>query len=370
MDKTLWQKLPCGILLKNAPTLDTLCETYKVDVEELGYNKYEIYNLDNLQSDPMIIGYFKLFTNELIAIHRTDNIVMTSKDIDLFLEELFKFTLTDEENYINEGISNKGISQKYIETTFNTLAKNNSLSNGKYVFEFSDGFLCNFRQASRLSAYAREFLDVEGYMQEANTWYHGDMDNIFSEINLHASCLVNIPYEILTSSIVKNKFSYPNGLCNFIAMAFHYNIEDIDFKDLLNSLHGNYDVLENNSYSIKIKAYGEVFSNYTSYSDLIEDRTSNLGYIYVMVNPSLPNLVKIGKTKRNPSDRAKELSSATGVPTPFIVVYEKEFHNCDRAEKEVHDILTARGYRTNESREFFTVPIPEAIDTILSIDVE
>ena len=36
------------------------------------------------------------------------------------------------------------------------------------------------------------------------------------------------------------------------------------------------------------------------------------GYIYLMVNPSMEGLVKIGKTSRNPVDRARELGAATG----------------------------------------------------------
>src|SRR5688572_6679317 len=52
------------------------------------------------------------------------------------------------------------------------------------------------------------------------------------------------------------------------------------------------------------------------------------GYLYVLINPSLPGLVKIGKTNRDPEQRAAELSAATGVPTPFVLVYDAFFQNC------------------------------------------
>ena len=42
---------------------------------------------------------------------------------------------------------------------------------------------------------------------------------------------------------------------------------------------------------------------------------SNSGYIYVLINNSMENLVKVGKTSRDAESRAKELSSVTGVPT-------------------------------------------------------
>ena len=83
-----------------------------------------------------------------------------------------------------------------------------------------------------------------------------------------------------------------------------------------------------------------------------------------MVNPSLPNLVKIGKTTREPNERAKELSLATGVPTPFILVYYKPFKDCHLAETVIHHFFEEKGTRVNGNREFFQVSTTEAIDII------
>ena len=94
---------------------------------------------------------------------------------------------------------------------------------------------------------------------------------------------------------------------------------------------------------------------------------NNKGYVYVMINSSYEGLVKIGKTTKDPEERAKELSSATGVATPFIVAYKRMFNDCHVAEKTIHKILTNRGVRINNSREFFRLPISDAINTILSI---
>ena len=47
-----------------------------------------------------------------------------------------------------------------------------------------------------------------------------------------------------------------------------------------------------------------------------------MGYVYILVNDSMPGLIKIGKTARNSLARAKDLSSSTGVPTPFKVAFE------------------------------------------------
>lgn len=81
------------------------------------------------------------------------------------------------------------------------------------------------------------------------------------------------------------------------------------------------------------------------------------GFVYILINPAFKG-VKIGQTKRNPEIRAKELKT-TGVPHDFIVVYEEFVTNRILVEKKVHDRF--KGYRDDPSREFFQVPIKDAI---------
>jgi TPR repeat protein len=76
-------------------------------------------------------------------------------------------------------------------------------------------------------------------------------------------------------------------------------------------------------------------------------------------------LVKIGRTERSAGDRVRELSSATGVATPFVLVYEREFTDCIVAEGIVHSILESRDKRISQSREFFDVSTSEAIDAVI-----
>ena len=92
------------------------------------------------------------------------------------------------------------------------------------------------------------------------------------------------------------------------------------------------------------------------------------GYIYVLVNNSMPNLVKVGKTARDTESRAKELSAVTGVPTPFNVAYEAYFSDCSRAEEYVHIKLEQQGYRLSANREFFQVPLKEVIRIVVSAE--
>lgn len=88
------------------------------------------------------------------------------------------------------------------------------------------------------------------------------------------------------------------------------------------------------------------------------------GYIYVLINPSIEGLVKIGKTTREPQWRAKELSQATGVATPFYVAFSIEVADCHSAEEYVYAILEHNGFQRTPSREFFEMPLQKAIEVL------
>lgn len=84
---------------------------------------------------------------------------------------------------------------------------------------------------------------------------------------------------------------------------------------------------------------------------------SEIGFLYVLANSSMPGVVKVGKTTRSPTDRAAELSGVTGVATPFIVVYDQLFQDCHSAESFVHAYLAEKGHRVADNREFFNAPV-------------
>lgn len=89
------------------------------------------------------------------------------------------------------------------------------------------------------------------------------------------------------------------------------------------------------------------------------------GYIYVLVNSSMPGLVKVGKTTRDPDQRASELSGATGVATPFVVAFKQFFFDCDAAEEFVHATLEREGLRQASNREFFRAQPSDVIRVVL-----
>lgn len=83
------------------------------------------------------------------------------------------------------------------------------------------------------------------------------------------------------------------------------------------------------------------------------------GFIYILENHAYrENILKIGQTTRSPQIRAEELFS-TGVPGKFIIFYQENVPDCKLAEKRIHEKLSK--YRYDERREFFVLPLQEAI---------
>lgn len=90
-----------------------------------------------------------------------------------------------------------------------------------------------------------------------------------------------------------------------------------------------------------------------------------VGFLYVLINPSMPDLAKVGKTTRDPLNRVAELSSATGVPSPFMLAFQQPVAECDSAEVWVHRELERAGYRHTDNREFFNAPLHEIIQVVI-----
>ena len=78
-------------------------------------------------------------------------------------------------------------------------------------------------------------------------------------------------------------------------------------------------------------------------------------YIYILVNPSIPGICKIGYTKTTVYDRVRQINSATGVITPWYPVFTYKCPDGPMMEREVHDVLEKIGVRINKKREGFTI---------------
>ena len=90
------------------------------------------------------------------------------------------------------------------------------------------------------------------------------------------------------------------------------------------------------------------------------------GLVYVLTNPEMQGLVKIGMTTRQSMDiRLKELYT-TGVPVPFECAYACEVNasDCAKIEKALHTAFAPN--RINANREFFRIS-PYQVIAILEL---
>ena len=91
------------------------------------------------------------------------------------------------------------------------------------------------------------------------------------------------------------------------------------------------------------------------------------GYVYVLSNPSMPNLVKIGRSKHGGRVRAEEIykKGGTGVPSKFNMEFEIWCEDSFTVESDVHCLLAES--RVNNGREFFKVSTEDAKLKIIEV---
>jgi len=85
--------------------------------------------------------------------------------------------------------------------------------------------------------------------------------------------------------------------------------------------------------------------------------------VYLLTNPSIPDLVKVGRTS-NLESRIRSLSSPSGVAVPFECYHASEVLDSQEVEKRIHDAFG--DHRVNPKREFFRIH-PERVLSILKL---
>jgi len=172
--------------------------------------------------------------------------------------------------------------------------------------------------------------------------------------------------EILWQTDIANDLS-PDSVSKFCVDAREqgYNQEDKRIIWLIMERLSSDDLDNMARLQLSPTAVAEYFA--MAKSPVVEDSSpppGTGGYVYALINPAMPGWVKVGQTRRSPAERAKELSSATGVPTPFLVAYQARADNCSVAERAVHAKLGTRGFHIDRAREFFYAPLQEVIRAI------
>lgn len=84
------------------------------------------------------------------------------------------------------------------------------------------------------------------------------------------------------------------------------------------------------------------------------------GIVYLLTNPVMPGLVKIGMTAQEDIDKRMKELYTTGVPVPFECAYACRVKkaDCAKIEKALHTAFSPQ--RVNANREFFRIQIEQA----------
>lgn len=87
--------------------------------------------------------------------------------------------------------------------------------------------------------------------------------------------------------------------------------------------------------------------------------SENNQIVYVLVNPAMPGMVKLGKTTQTDVEARMSQLYSTGVPLPFECVYAVEVEDCSKVETALH--IAFGPARVNPKREFFDIDPEQAI---------
>lgn len=97
------------------------------------------------------------------------------------------------------------------------------------------------------------------------------------------------------------------------------------------------------------------------------ENTTEIGYIYLLINPAFPGFVKIGMTyAEDIKSRMNQLYS-TGVPFPFELAYAAKVRTPERVENALHTAFSP--HRINPKREFFEIDTIQAISIIKLLEI-
>lgn len=94
----------------------------------------------------------------------------------------------------------------------------------------------------------------------------------------------------------------------------------------------------------------------------------NIGIIYILSNPAIPGLVKIGHTTQEDVKARMAQIYNTGVPLPFQCEYGAKVRDPAKVEAALHRAFTPN--RVNPKREFFEIAPEQAVAIIRLVQIE
>ena len=93
-----------------------------------------------------------------------------------------------------------------------------------------------------------------------------------------------------------------------------------------------------------------------------------LSIVYVLTNPAMPGLVKIGRTTQEDANLRITQLYTTGVPVPFTIEFACKVPNPEDVESALHIAFAPN--RINPKREFFRIEAQQAIAILKLLHTE
>lgn len=93
-----------------------------------------------------------------------------------------------------------------------------------------------------------------------------------------------------------------------------------------------------------------------------------MGFVYILSNEVMPDLVKIGRTETSVLQRMSEINKSTGVPVPFICEFAAKVEDSFSVERHLHQHFSEK--RINSRREFFKVSVIAARNELVKFMIE
>ena len=88
------------------------------------------------------------------------------------------------------------------------------------------------------------------------------------------------------------------------------------------------------------------------------------GFVYILSNPCMPGLIKIGMTENDVFQRAAELSASTGVPEPYAVEAYTACQDPRKSESALHALFESK---RKPNREFFETQLRDALVALCKV---
>jgi hypothetical protein len=90
--------------------------------------------------------------------------------------------------------------------------------------------------------------------------------------------------------------------------------------------------------------------------------------VYLLSNPAMPGLVKIGRTDNQDANNRIGQLYTTGIPVPFTIEYACNVKNPDEVERALHIAFAPQ--MINPKREFFQIDPEQAIAILRLLNTE